>query len=78
MTAATAPTQRMSDLDFYAAKERVLRAFERNYIIDLLDRTAGNMSEAARIAAVDRSTLYRLMERHGIRQQRTIQADPTE
>ena len=31
-----------------------------------MQRAGGNMSKAARIAGIDRTTLYRLMERHGL------------
>ena len=31
-----------------------------------LTQAGGNMSRAARVAGVDRTTLYRLMERHGL------------
>jgi transcriptional regulator of acetoin/glycerol metabolism len=30
-------------------------------------RAGGNMSKAARLACIDRTTLYRLMEKHGFR-----------
>ncbi len=51
---------------YHAARDRVIAQFERQYITWLLNRANGNMSKAARIAGVDRTTLYRLMERHGL------------
>ena len=49
---------------YHAARDRVIAQFERQYLTWLVNRAAGNMSKAARIAGVDRTTLYRLMERH--------------
>ena len=51
---------------YHAARDRGIAQFERQYLTWLLDRASGNMSKAARIAGVDRTTLYRLMERHGL------------
>ena len=51
---------------YHAARDRVIAQFERQYLTWLVNRAAGNMSKAARIAGVDRTTLYRLMERHGL------------
>ncbi len=52
---------------FHAAKDSVVARFEQAYLIRLATRAGGNMSKAARLAGVDRTTLYRLMEKHGIR-----------
>ena len=54
---------------YHRAKEQVLTAFEREYVTRLVARAAGNMSRAARLASVDRTTLYRLLERHGYRRE---------
>jgi DNA-binding NtrC family response regulator len=51
---------------YHAARDRVIAQFERQYLTWLVNRAGGNMSKAARIAGVDRTTLYRLMERHGL------------
>jgi DNA-binding NtrC family response regulator len=52
---------------YHASKEQVLAAFEKKYVTRLVARASGNMSRAARLASVDRTTLYRLLERHGLR-----------
>jgi hypothetical protein len=44
----------------------VIGQFETQYLSWLINRAGGNMSHAARLAGVDRTTLYRLMERHGL------------
>jgi DNA-binding NtrC family response regulator len=54
---------------YHPARERVIAQFETQYLHWLIARAGGNMSEAARIAGVDRTTLYRLMERHGLQRQ---------
>jgi transcriptional regulator of acetoin/glycerol metabolism len=52
--------------DFHTAKERLVMDFERTYLRSLVDRSGGNMSRAARLASIDRTTLYRLMEKHNL------------
>ncbi len=51
---------------FHQAKEYMIANWERGYLADLLDRTRGNVSRAARVAGLDRVTLYRLIKKHGI------------
>lgn len=60
------PTLPSSDA-YHVAKEQVLATFEKTYVTRLVARASGNMSRAARLASVDRTTLYRLLERHGFR-----------
>jgi two-component system response regulator GlrR len=40
--------------------------FEREYLVQLLKLTGGNVSQAARIARRNRTEFYRLIERHGL------------
>jgi transcriptional regulator with PAS, ATPase and Fis domain len=54
------------DGPFHDVKDRVIAQFERDYLTRLVARAAGNMSKAARQANIDRTTLYRLMEKHGL------------
>ncbi|HEU5220122.1 MAG TPA: sigma-54 dependent transcriptional regulator, partial [Gemmatimonadales bacterium] len=49
---------------YHVAKDRVVAEFEKEYLTSLVSRAAGNMSKAARLAGVDRTTLYRLIEKH--------------
>jgi DNA-binding NtrC family response regulator len=58
--------------EYHLARDRVIADFEREYLSWLVGRTAGNMSKAARIAGVDRTTLYRLMEKHGLQRDTVI------
>jgi DNA-binding NtrC family response regulator len=72
--AASAPTDAnpaslistLMEESYHAARDRVIGQFETQYLSWLINRAGGNMSHAARLAGVDRTTLYRLMERHGL------------
>ncbi len=57
----------IKDEPYHAAKERLIAHFEKEYLARLVVRAGGNMSRAARLANIDRTTLYRLMEKHSIR-----------
>lgn len=57
---------------YHSARDRVIAQFERRYIEELVVAAGGNMSKAARIAGVDRTTLYRLMERHGLQREAVV------
>ncbi len=54
------------DEPYHAARDRVTAEFERRYLSWVVNRANGNMSKAARIAGIDRTTIYRLMEKHGL------------
>jgi DNA-binding NtrC family response regulator len=56
----------VNDEPYHAAKERVVAHFEKEYFARLVARAGGNMSKAARLAGVDRTTLYRLMDKHQV------------
>jgi DNA-binding NtrC family response regulator len=60
-----------------AAKEKLLRQFEREYLPRLFERAGNNIARAARLASMDRTTLYRLMEKHGVRGDRLEDAPPS-
>jgi two-component system response regulator GlrR len=52
----------MDALTYADAKQR----FERNYLVQLLKLTDGNVADAARIAERNRTEFYRLLERHSL------------
>jgi DNA-binding NtrC family response regulator len=62
--AESAASAAVLDEAFHTAKDNVITQFEREYLIRLVSRAGGNMSKAARLAGVDRTTLYRLMDKH--------------
>jgi len=66
--AVTAMPATPANLDdaFHVAKDRIIGQFEREYLARLVTRASGNMSKAARLAGIDRTTLYRLMDKHGL------------
>lgn len=57
---------------YHTGRERVIATFEKRYLTELVRAAEGNMSKAARLAGVDRTTLYRLMERHGMQRDAVV------
>ncbi len=55
-----------ASVPFKDAKAKVLDAFERQYLLDLLVRHKQNISKAAREAGIDRRHLYRLLDKYEI------------
>ena len=60
------PTTVSTEEPYYTTRDRLVAEFELHYLKQLLTQARGNMSRAARVAGVDRTTLYRLLERHGL------------
>lgn len=52
--------------DSLAAFDDARREFERDYLVRLLQATAGNVSQAARVAQRNRTEFYKLLARHGL------------
>jgi DNA-binding NtrC family response regulator len=44
--------------------DQARRAFEREYLVHILTLTAGNVTQAARVAGRNRTEFYRLLGRH--------------
>jgi len=51
---------------YQEAKNRALEAFTRTYVDQLLTRTRGNISEAARLSGLERVSLQKILKRLGI------------
>jgi len=55
-------TPSMEVLSYTEARQR----FERDYLVNLLKITDGNVADAARLADRNRTEFYRLMQKHGL------------
>jgi len=62
------------DKSYHAAREQVTTEFELHYLKWLMEAAGANMSRAAKMAGVDRTTLYRLMEKHGLQRDTIIKS----
>jgi DNA-binding NtrC family response regulator len=56
----------LEDLPYRDAKQRAVSSFDGAYFSALLERTGGNVSEAARQAGLDRSNFRRAAKRAGV------------
>ena len=57
---------RESEEESLVAFDDARREFERDYLVRLLQATAGNVSQAARVAQRNRTEFYKLLARHGL------------
>jgi len=57
---------RLTESSFQEAKAFAIAHFERAYIVELLSRTRGNISQAARISGKERSRLGKLVKKYGL------------
>ncbi|MFQ5865872.1 MAG: helix-turn-helix domain-containing protein, partial [bacterium] len=57
-----------SDLDvpLFKAREKILQEFEKQYLINLLQKCKGNISKAARLAQISRRTMYRMINTYDL------------
>jgi DNA-binding NtrC family response regulator len=51
---------------FRQAKARAIAEFERRFVAELLERTSGNISRAARLSGEERSRLGKLIKKHDL------------
>ncbi len=67
MKAEAASVVSPNELPLKRAKKVWVGSFERDYLVQLLKRHDGNISQAAKAACVDRKTVHRLMKKYGIK-----------
>ena len=58
----------MANKVYKDARAALLRDFERGYLVRLLAEAGGNVSQAARVAKMDRSHLIDLLHRHELKE----------
>ena len=61
--------------DFQRAKAQVIAEFERAFLLQLLSKTNGNVTAAARLANKERRALGKLLKKHGIVARRYVGPD---
>jgi len=61
--------------DYHTARDIVLADFEKAYLRHIIQQANGNLSDAARVAGVDRTTLYRLMEKHDVQKEDLLRGE---
>ncbi len=60
-------SEELKELPFKEAKERIVDAFTREYLLALLTRSGNNISEVARSAGLARSHVHGLLSKYGIK-----------
>jgi DNA-binding NtrC family response regulator len=68
--AAVSEKDLVQDLPYKKAKEETLRRFNHAYIGDLLSRSKGNVTQAAKLCGLERQALQQVMRRYGIKADR--------
>jgi DNA-binding NtrC family response regulator len=71
--APEAALSRITEFRFQEAKASAIAQFERAYIVELLSRTRGNISQAARISGKERSRLGKLVKKYGLERTSFVQ-----
>jgi DNA-binding NtrC family response regulator len=54
------------ELPLTEAKRRAMTKYEHDYLVRVMERAKGSVSEAARLSGLDRTNFRRLLQRHGI------------
>lgn len=62
-----ASTEDITDLPFKEAKERLVESFTKEYLVTLLEKCNGNISQMAREAGIARNYVHRLVAKYGLK-----------
>ncbi len=62
-----APPSEAGIMSYKPAKEHLLQEFTKSYVIDLLEKTQGNVSRAATLSGLGRASFQKILRRLGIR-----------
>lgn len=65
--AMASSTESITDLPFKEAKERLVDSFTREYLVALLEKCEGNISQMAREAGIARNYVHRLVTKYGLK-----------
>ncbi len=57
----------LTDLPFKEAKEKLVDSFTKEYLVALLSKCGGNISEVARTAGIARNYVHRLVTKYGLK-----------
>lgn len=57
----------ITDLPFKEAKERLVESFTKEYLVALLEKCGGNISQMAREAGIARNYVHRLVSKYGLK-----------
>lgn len=62
----TSPAVEVKTRTLAELREAWVNPLEKKYLLELLDAHGGRVDPAAKVAGINRVTMYRLMEKHGI------------
>ena len=57
----------LMELPLVEGKRLAAAEFERRYLVRVMERAGGSVSEGARLSGLDRTNFRRLLQRHGLR-----------
>ena len=63
---AAPPAEDATGASFTQAKAHAIASFERNYLIELMRRCSGNVTQAATLCRTERRQLGKLLKKHGL------------